>query len=258
VHHVALRRACGRLLHVDDRTRIESWRAFLAADVPPRVDGLVERERRLLRMLVASVGGESLTKDATLDDGAALVWSDAVVRRELRDLLDVLDGRIDHVPRELARIPEAPLRVHARYTKLEILAALGVGDGAKVGPWMTGVRWLPEVPTDVFTFTLDKTSGGFSPTTRYRDYAISRDRIHWESQSVTRADSDTGRRYREHAARGSSVLLFARLRAEDRAFWCLGPANFVRHEGDRPMQIVWELESPLPADLYASFAAAVA
>jgi hypothetical protein len=28
-------------------------------------------------------------------------------------------------------------------------------------------------------FTLDKTTGQFSPTTRYRDYAISRDVIHW-------------------------------------------------------------------------------
>jgi hypothetical protein len=38
-------------------------------------------------------------------------------------------------------------------------------------------------------------------------YAISRDLIHWESQSDTRADSETGRRYREHGRRGSHVLL---------------------------------------------------
>ena len=41
-------------------------------------------------------------------------------------------------------------------------------------------------------FTLDKSSGSFSPTTRYRDYAITRNLIHWESQSITRADSATG------------------------------------------------------------------
>ena len=46
--------------------------------------------------------------------------------------------------------------------------------------------------------SLDKTIGGFSPTTPYRDYAISRDLIHWESQSATRADSETGRRYQNH------------------------------------------------------------
>ncbi len=120
------------------------------------------------------------------------------------------------------------------------------------------MRWVPEARADLFAFTLDKTSGQFSPTTRYRDYAISPQLIHWESQSATRAESETGRRYREHVARGTSVMLFARERADDRAFWFLGPATYVRHEGERPMAITWRLRHPLPGDLYASFAAAVA
>ena len=74
--------------------------------------------------------------------------------------------------------------------RLEILAAFGVGSSAKVAAWQTGVRWLEDAKTDLFAFTLDKTGGTFSPTTRYRDYAISRELIHWESQSATRADSE--------------------------------------------------------------------
>src|SRR5690606_8554327 len=108
----------------------------------------------------------------------------------------------------------------------------------------------------LFKFTLDKTSGGFSPTTRYRDYAISRELIHWESQGVTRADSDTGRRYQHHASRGSSVMLFARLRNDDRAFWFLGPATYVTHESEQPMAITWRLAHALPGDLFVQFAAA--
>ena len=74
----------------------------------------------------------------------------------------------------------------------------------------------------MLAFTLDKTKGQFSPTTRYRDYAISRELIHWESQSVTRADSETGLRYQQHAQNGSDVMLFARLSTDDRAFHFLG------------------------------------
>jgi hypothetical protein len=148
--------------------------------------------------------------------------------------------------------------VHARYSRLEILAAFGVGTGARIPSWQTGVRWLPESATDLFAFTLDKTSGQFSPTTRYRDYAIDPEHVHWESQSSTRADSDTGQRYQHHAARGSHVLLFARLCADERAFWFLGPARYVRHESARPMAITWRLEHRLPGDLFAAFAAAVA
>ncbi len=154
--------------------------------------------------------------------------------------------------------PDVPLQVHARYTRVEILAAFQPQDRAKAPPWQTGCHWLPEEKADLFAFTLDKTSGQFSPTTRYRDYAISRSLIHWESQSVTRADSETGLRYRKHVEQGSSVMLFARLRQDERAFWFLGPATYVSHEGERPMAVTWRLEHPLPGDLFASFAAAVA
>jgi hypothetical protein len=128
---------------------------------------------------------------------------------------------------------------------------------AKVPAWQTGSRWLPEAGIDVAAFTLDKTSGQFSPTTRYRDYAISRELIHWESQGVVRADSERGIRYRNHVAQGSTMLLFARERTDDRSFWFLGPASYVRHEGERPMAITWKLEEPLPGDLFQTFAAAV-
>ena len=53
-------------------------------------------------------------------------------------------------------------------------------------------------------------------------------------------------------------MLFARLRADDRAFWCLGTASYVSHEGNRPIAFVWRLDRKLPADLYSAFAAAVA
>jgi hypothetical protein len=151
-----------------------------------------------------------------------------------------------------------PLHVNARYSRIEILAAFGVGDGARVAPWQTGVYWATDARADLFAFTLDKTSGQFSPTTRYRDYAISPELVHWESQSTTRADSETGLRYQRHASLGTSVMLFARLRADDRAFFFLGPADYVSHRSELPMAITWRLRHRLPGDLFASFAAAVA
>ncbi|MBL8112682.1 MAG: DUF3427 domain-containing protein [Acidobacteria bacterium] len=257
-HEIALRRACGRLLHIDDRTRIDTWRRILEAPAPPDLSVFGERERRLARMLVASVLRETLEKTTTVDEAFLLLWNHPQIRRELGELLGLLEGRIDHVQEPLSSHPGVPLRVHARYTRDEILAAFGVGTAARVAPWQTGVYWAAEARTDLLAFTLDKTSGQFSPTTRYRDYAIRRDLIHWESQSLTRAASPTGLRYQKHVAQGSSVVLFARLRADSRAFWCLGPATYVSHEGETPMAITWRLATPLPGDLFAAFAAAVA
>jgi hypothetical protein len=253
-----LRRACGRLLHVDDLSRIETYRRFLALDVAPDPQILPEPERRLLRMLVGAVVDKAVSKTTSLADGCSLLWEHPQVRSELHELLGALAGRIGHVLHPLQSRPEVPLQVHARYSRIEILAAFGVGDRAKVAPWQTGVYWAKEAAADLLAFTLDKTSGQFSPTTRYRDYAISRELIHWESQSVTRADSETGVRYQQHGRLGSSIMLFARLRADDRAFTFLGPATYVKHESELPMAVTWRLQHRLPGDLFASFAAAVA
>jgi superfamily II DNA or RNA helicase/HKD family nuclease len=253
-----LRRACGRLLHVDDTYRIAAYRRFLAQAEAPHPASLTVRDRRLLRMLVGSLVDKAATKSVSLEEGCAVLWHHPQVRFELDELLDVLASRLQHLPSPLPSHRDVPLQVHARYSRIEILAAFGVGEGARVSPWQTGVYWAKEAGADLLAFTLDKTSGQFSPTTRYRDYAISRDLIHWESQSTTRADSETGLRYQKHRERGTSIMLFARLRSDERAFSFLGPAEYVSHQSELPMAITWRLHHRLPGDLFAAFAAAVA
>ncbi|MBI3271438.1 MAG: DUF3427 domain-containing protein [Planctomycetes bacterium] len=274
---------------------IQSLRTADLADLPPEhfdvviVDEFHHAAASSYRALLEWVKPQELlglTATPERSDGLpVLLWFDGRIAAELRlwDAIDqqrlapflyfgIHDGtdlsqvpwrrgvgyEVEHLHVAYAGHAEFPLQVHARYSRVEILAALGVGDGAKPPDWREGVRWVEEARADLLAFTLDRTSGQFSPTTRYRDYAISRDLIHWESQSTTREDSTTGRRYQTHQAQGSSILLFARLRADERAFWFLGPAAYAGHESEAPMAIRWKLEHPLPGDLYASFAAAVA
>lgn len=105
------------------------------------------------------------------------------------------------------------MQIHARYSRIEILAAMGLaGDRAKIAAWQSGVYEAKPANAEILAFTLDKSSGGFSPTTRYRDYAVSRSIIHWESQSTTRERSATGLRYRNHERDPPVDLLFARER----------------------------------------------
>ncbi len=216
-----LRRACGRLVHVGDRKRIDGYRQMLENMGSLDVATLPSWQLQMLRMLVGSVVNSVANSRTTLAEGIALLAGHPQVR-------------------------------------IEILAAFGIGTTARVARWQSGDYWAEKTKADLLAFTLDKTSGSFSPTTRYKDYAISRDLIHWESQSVTRAESSTGRRHRNHAALGSSIMLFARGRSDDRAFYFLGPATYVKHESELPMAITWRLHHPLPGDLFAAFAAAVA
>jgi len=251
----ALLRAVGRLLHVDDAERLDAY-AHIASLPSPPVGNFEPRRAAYVRMLVASLTTRR-TSDSLLE-GIEEVWRHPQVLAELRELLTLLHARVSHVPRSSGLPSDIPLQAHARYTRLEILAALGIGGGAVPPTWQTGVWWDEQSRTDLFAFTLDKSVGGFSPTTRYRDYAISPTRVHWESQSATATTSSTGQRYIHHEDRGSRILLFSRLRTTDRAFWCLGPARYIRHEGDRPISFEWELEVPLPTDIYITLAAAVA
>jgi hypothetical protein len=209
-------------------------------------------------MLAAQVGDQALAKGDGLQRAVDLIWAHPQVRDELRQLLAVLGDRVDHLHALLRSHLDVPLQVHARYTRIEILAAMGEGRGAKIAAWQSGVYEARAARAELLAITLDKTTGGFSPTTRYRDYAVSRTLLHWESQSTTRADGPTGLRYRTHERDGRAVLPFVRLRADDRALWFLGPARYRGHTGERPMAITWELDHPLPGDLFAAFAAAVA
>lgn len=253
-----LRRAVGRLLHIDDEERLGTYELLLGNSTPPAVDALSERELRLVHMLVAAVTDRALSKSSSVQEAIDLLWAHPQVRAELLELLAVLADRVDHVHARLSTHVDVPLQIHARYSRIEILAAMGLGAGAKIAAWQSGVYEAKTANAELFAFTLDKTSGSFSPTTRYRDYAISRTLIHWESQAITRADSPTGLRYRNQERDCRSILLFTRLRADDRAFWFLGPATYRGHIGEKPMAITWELLYPLSGDLYAAFAAAVA
>ena len=143
-----------------------------------------------------------------------------------------------------------PLDLHCTYTRDQILAAL---DFLKPATVREGVKWLPEKGLDVFFVTLNKSDKDYSPTTMYNDYSINETLFHWQSQSTTAERSPTGQRYIHHQERGSKVLLFVREFKSDRmlsgaqAYTFLGTAQYVSHEGERPMNITWRLDKPIPA-----------
>ncbi len=251
----SLLKAIGRLLHVDDRERIEAWRDILQADHSGRSLGPPVRKHRLSLMLFAVLGGRRQSIDEA-DQVMELVRRSPELRREFRDLLEILTDRIRTVSRPLDPDGEVPLASHATYALGEIAAAHGHTDkrGALVLP-QSGVLWNNATQTDLLFVTLEKSDKDYSPTTRYADYPISPTLFHWESQNTTSPDTPTGRRYIEQPARGTNVILFVRERKKDGRgetlpYHCLGRAHFRNHESERPMKILWELERPMPGWLY--------
>ena len=250
-----LRRAC-RFLHVDDRERLKIWKEVLTAQDPPEMSPLGRREERLLLMLFFTLWPEA-GGFGDYANGWRQLWDNPAVRQEIVEVLEVAADRIAHVPIGLRGMDSVPLWVHCRYTREELLAAVGRGtlDRPPVND-REGVRFAEEEGADVFTFTLTKSERDYSPTTMYRDYAISSDLIHWESQSTTSPESKTGQRYIDHESRGSSVLLFCREKNDGefgaQPYLFLGEAQYVSHTGSRPMAITWKLDQRMPADFFES------
>ncbi len=170
---------------------------------------------------------------------------------ELGQVLDILADRVG-LPPSSRPIADWPLVLHRHYGRREILTACGYWTAERKVPQQQGVLRFEQERRELLFVTLDKSDRGFSPTTRYRDFAISRELFHWETQNAVSAESETARRYIEHVARGWSIHLFVQPR-KDTPFAYLGPVEYQRHEGSRPVGIVWKLETPMPAALFQEY-----
>ena len=68
---------------------------------------------------------------------------------------------------------QVPTILTPRYSRDEVLAALGRLALDKPFSQREGPLWNPATNSDWFFITLEKSEKHYSPTTRYRDYAIS-------------------------------------------------------------------------------------
>ncbi len=205
-------------------------------------------EKRQLGML-AAVLLKSLEAHAP-EQLCKFVHENPLYREELQVFFAALLDRVTHAPIALAGIPELPLNIHCRYTLDQIMAAFDYRSTVR-----EGVRFHEPSGADLFFVTLNKSEKDYSPRTMYKDYAISPELFHWESQNKTRPESPTGKRYVSKRTEKNPVLLFLRHVKSGRGgvtepYFFAGPMTYMSHKGARPMQITWRMEHPLSGDWY--------
>jgi superfamily II DNA or RNA helicase/HKD family nuclease len=249
------------LAHVDDRRRWAAYQLLLngSDDVASPV------EKRLAEMLFFSLFPNGGGFDTVAAGFEAL--RNEVVADEMSQVVDIAFDAARRSTYQLGSLVPAlsdiPLEVHASYSREEILAALGFASLRRTPSTMReGVAWCEAVNSDAFLITLKKSDRDYSPTTMYRDFALSPELFHWESQSTTSSASPTGQRYINHREKGAHILLFVRESKTNALgtspYVFLGPADYVSHEGDRPMAITWRLHRPMPTEVYQASTVAVA
>jgi superfamily II DNA or RNA helicase len=241
-----------RISHIDDFERIRYLLDYMRGDGVNNIDSA--KESPFLVMLQVALWGKS-----------GIDWSLAESENRLRlnrsawsDLQVILQYKLSMAPvLEYGQLPSVsgPLTIHAHYTRDEILVALGHWSLDRRPEHREGVLHIKHSRVDAFFVTLQKTEADYSPTTMYEDYLVSHNLFHWQSQSNTSAESNTGQRYIHHEAMGYTPLMFVREHNDlpsglSAPYAYLGPCQYVSHQGSRPMSIIWKLRHPVPARLF--------
>lgn len=245
--------------HVDDPERATAYAKLFHMDCPVYAD-LSLLDQTYARMLVYNVWPR-LNGLSDYQDGLQKLRDNPAVCDEIGQLLEMQGDLARNMPRPLGgKLADVPLFSHATYKREELLAALGFANDVRPINHREGVAWCEPTNTDAFLVTLHKQSAAFTETTSYKDYALSPDLFHWESQSTTTREGKTGQRYLNHQALGTNVVLFARDTPGNdlgagAAYVCLGTAQYVSDRGEKPIAITWKLDRPMPVDIYTSASA---
>ncbi len=241
-------RRIGELCHVDDPRRLDVLRAV---GVSAGMDAqLLERAASELQMLAYQIDGTHARVGGPVEF-LERVSQNPAISLEMAELADVLQSRSSLSFKPLPGLEGTPLCLHAGYHIREILTAVGWLSATRRTPFQAGRLSLSDRNTELLFVTLDK-SAGYHDRIAYRDYAISATRFHWQTQNSAGPDNASGRRYVESLDNGWHFQLFVRTRKGEPYLAC-GPVVLESIEGDRPMNVVWHLDQPLPARWFREF-----
>jgi superfamily II DNA or RNA helicase len=243
-----LSRRFGDLLHMDDPQRLDLLQQI--GDAGGRLPEVGPETARCLQMLAYQIDGQH-ERVGTHGAFLARLAAHPLICDELAELAGILQTRSSLPSTPIRGLEDTPLCMHAAYGIREILTAVGWLTASRRAPFQAGVLPLVDRKTELLFVTLDK-SEGYHDRIAYRDYAISAERFHWQTQNSAGPDTNSGRRYLQSPGNGWQFQLFIRTRKGD-AYRACGPVGLESAEGDRPMSIVWKLEMPLTARLFREF-----
>jgi superfamily II DNA or RNA helicase len=250
-------RAIQRLLHLDDPNRIAIYKRAISGELGSELLDPSSASGRALMGLHFVVWGPD-SQFTSLSESLQRLRQHPALAVELAEVFDILEDQAEHLPEPLDSHMrwehQVPLAVHSRASLDEIMSAFGRMTFARQNRLRQGVDFDPATQSDLFFVTLEKSEEHYSLSTMYRDYAISHELFHWESQSTTSVESKTGQRYLRHRQERTNVFLFVRRRKHEgnrtAAYTFLGAADYVSHHDSRPIAITWRLRKPIPDDLF--------
>ena len=218
------------------------------------IDDLSEVEQSMALMLHYDVwhnaGGFK-----SLEDSIRQIGKNKVLVDEIIELMEILIDKIDFKEVEIDLPYNQPLKLHARYTRDQILTAFGFSSFERKSSNREGVAENAKLNTELLFINLVKSEEDFSPTTMYDDYAVNERLFHWQSQNSAGPETTKGKSYIAHKQNDKRILLFVREKANDEfgntmGYVFVGEGSINKYYGSKPMSIEWELKEPMPHYLW--------
>lgn len=217
---------------------------------------LSSREHHLMAVMLYYDFYQGPVTNLSLEKGIKEIGSNKTFVSEMRSFINVKIDKIgfEEIPC-VAMEDKFPLKIHSRYTRDQILVALELSTIDKKSSNREGVAQNKDINVEALFVNLKKSEEEFSPTTMYDDYAINETLFHWQSQNSASPESPKGKSYIQQKKNEKTILLFVReskntAEGFTQGYVFIGPANYVSHEGAKPMSIKWELAEPIPHYLW--------
>lgn len=249
----AFGRSIIRSIHIDSISRLKWSIDFFSNSKLPSSSKLDKQDLTYLKMWAANFGEEQEINQ--LEKLITRFWKYPELVNEYCTLMEYLLNEVTHRTKLWENPHNVYLELHSKYSRDEIMAAFNDIRKGKLYQPREGVFFHKETKCNLLFVTLNKSEKDYSPSTMYRDYAISDTLFHWQTQSNTKPTTTKGTRHLEHKEKGITPLLFIRNqkkdeRRETEPYFFAGPVELNRWEGSQPMDIVWRVQEALPADIY--------
>ena len=239
------------LFHINSVRLLDYWIRYINGDHEPKT----ELEKLMRNMLYYTFYKKHPQKMgfSSIDEGIENVLAEGFVKDEVLQILKYKRAHVGFVSGSNEYSFICPLDLHCQYNTNQIMAAFGLFTETESPEFREGVKYFENKKTDIFLINLNKSEKDFSPSTMYEDYAINAHLFHWESQSQDREASSKIQRYIHHKDTGNSISLFVREYKRNGSYTApytfLGNADYVSHEGERPVSFVWKLHNAIPAEM---------
>jgi hypothetical protein len=223
-----------------------------------KISDFDENQKTMLLMLHYDVWQNEGGFDS-LEKSINQIGKNKILIKEIIEVMELLIDKVDFKEIEIQLPYEQPLKLHARYTRDQILAAFKLSTFEKKSSNREGAAENKSLNTEILFINLIKSEENFSPTTMYDDYAISETLFHWQSHNAYGPETVKGQSYINHLENNKKILLFVREKANDEnkntmGYVFIGEGTFKDTEGSKPMSVKWELNEPIPNYLWKASA----